>query len=80
MSDDKITQLIDTIIYQYDIYRQRKEIIKSRSKNEILSGNDLKELNRMIDTNTIGDVSTILDLVKDVSVIVILLPSFCNSV
>ena len=65
MSDDKITQLIDTIIYQYDIYRQRKEIIKSRSKNEILSGNDLKELNRMIDTNTIGDVSTILDLVKD---------------
>ena len=65
MSDDKITQLIDTIIYQYDIYGQRKDMIKSRSKEEILSGNDLKELNRMIDTSTIGDVSTILDLVKD---------------
>ena len=47
MSDDKITQQIEYIIFQYDIYVRRKDMIKSRSKEEILSGNDLKELNRM---------------------------------
>jgi hypothetical protein len=62
---NKIKDLIGTIKYQYDIYLKRKNMILSLTKQQQLSGKQEKDLAQMIKTNTVGDVSTVLELLND---------------
>jgi hypothetical protein len=62
---NKIKDLIGTIKYQYDIYLKRKNMIHYLTKQQQLSGKQEKDLVQMIKTNTVGDVSTVLELLND---------------
>jgi hypothetical protein len=63
MVQEKIKQLIKTIIYQYDdVFIKRKELILDK---EYFISLPQEKQERMVRTSLIGDVSTLLGLLKD---------------
>ena len=63
MVPEKIKQLIQTIIYQYDdVFIKRKQLILDK---EYFISLPQEKQERMVRTSLIGDVSTLLGLLKD---------------